>query len=329
MIQKLRRRMLLAASTLTFTQSLALAQSAQRVMRVAILTQQSEASFKYFRDALVSKMDELGWREGVNIEYVIRYTEAVTARLDPLAAEIVAQQPDLILAGASSAAVAVKKHTRSIPIVFSFVFDPIVLRLVSSLSRPGGNATGTTTRFEGLWGKRLQLLQEVIPSLRNVAIVYDPTDAEDTSTVAQIQTAARVLKVEVHQFVARQGEDFRKFFSAMKNAKMGAAMTGGSSLIFLHRKMIADLAIEYGIPAFGVTEDRCEAGMIMSYGINLLAQYVLAARFADRILRGARPAEMPVEQPTVFRLCINLNTAKKLGIKVPQSLLLRVDRVIE
>jgi putative ABC transport system substrate-binding protein len=298
-------------------------------MRVAILTAQSAAGSKYLIDALVKKMAEFGWREGVNIEYASRHAEGVTGRLEPLAAEIVAQRPDLILASTSSAAMAARKHTSSIPIVFSFVFDPVALGLVASLSRPGGNATGTTTRFEGLWGKRVQLLKEAIPSLRSVAVVYDPTDAEDTPTVHQIQSAARKLNVEVRQFPVKQEEDFRKVFSVIKNAKVGAAMTGGSSLILLYRKVVADLANEYGIPTFGVTEERCEAGMLISYGIDLVAQYVIAARFADRILRGARPEELPVEQPGVFQLCLNLNTAKRLGIKVPQSLLVRADRVIE
>ena len=323
-----RRRFLFAASALAVWPSAALAQTERRSARVAVLVQVTAAAAKPFLDALIEQMTGRGWREGVNIEYVIQYAGG-TARLDSLAAELVAQKPDLILAANTAGALAARKHTSSIPIVFSFVFDPVALGLVASLSKPGGNVTGTTTRFEGLWGKRLQLLHEALPSLRRVAVLYDPSDAEDVTTARNLQAAASELTLEVQPFTARRPEDISGSFSAMKSERMGAVMTGGSGLIFEHRKLIADVAMEHRIPTFGVTEDKVEAGMLMSYGINLLGQYLITARYADRILRGARPSDLPVEQPTVLRLCVNLKTAKLLGITIPQSILLRADRVIE
>ena len=326
MSQLNRRCLLFAATGVAVWPPLAIAQVLRKPV-LAVLTQRSLADFKPYGSVLIEQMKALGWREGENIDYVFRAVDGRPA--EAVASELVAQKPDLILASTPTVALAVKKYTNSIPIVFSFVFDPVALGLVKSLSKPGGNVTGTTTRLEGLWGKRLQLLRETLLGLRTVAVIYDPTDAEDSTTVVNLQGAAIELGVQVTPFGARRAEDLEGIFLALKERKIDAAITGGSALLAVHRIKIADAAIASRVPVFGVTEDRVEAGMLISYGINLLTQYKIAARYADRILRGVRPSDLPVEQPTVLRLCINLRTAAALGITIPRAILLRADRVIE
>ena len=224
-----------------------------------------------------------------------------------------------------------QKYTQTIPIVFSLVSDPVATGLVDSLAKPGRNATGTATAFgtTGLSEKRLQALKELIPSLRRVALLYDSSDAADAQLLRLAQVAADKLTLEVQPFTARRAEDFRPSFAAMTKAKIGAALMVGGTANFINRELIASLALEYGIPTFGTFEGASEAGMLMSYGADLVRLYRITARYADQILRGARPADLPVEQPSVLTLAINLKTAKALGIKFPNSILVRADRVIE
>jgi len=321
------RRQLLFASSAAILTSVAHAQ--ERIARVALVSQGSAENTKFLIDALLDQMSKYGWREGVNVEYIMRFAAGDRARLDVNAAEAVATKPALILASNPVAVMAVRKHTNSIPIIFSSVYDPVDAGFVASLSRPGGNLTGMTTRVEGLWGKRLQLLREALPSLARVGVMYDPTDAEDKLTFGQLRDAGKELSIETLSFHVRQPDDIAASFAKMSVAKVGAAVIGGSYISFSHRKVMGDAAIAHRIPAFGVTEDKVEAGFLMSYGIDLVVQYRQTARYVDRVLRGARPGDLPVERPNVFRLAINLKTAKALGVTVARSILLRADRVIE
>ena len=326
-----RRQILLAASAFAAWPPIALAQAARGKVRVAILYNASRPVAGYLFDAFMEQMGERGWREGVNIEYVIREAKGDNTRLDPLAAELVALKPDLILVGPTPGALAAKKHTSTIPIVFTTVTDPVAARLVQSLSKPGGNATGTTSAVlgGGLSGKRLQILKEVFPTLHSVALLYDPSDAQDATTLQYAQAGARELTLDLRPFVAKGPDEFRASFGAMKRDKIGAVLLGSSIANFIHGKRIAELAIEHRIPTSAGNIQQVGNGMLMGYGLNLVSLFRRAAHYADRILRGARPADLPVEQPTVLEFHVNLKTARALGVKIPQGILLRADRVIE
>ena len=308
---------------------IARAQTQSSKARVGVLFQGTLAAGKHLLDTFKDEMAKSGWREGVNIEYAFREALNDTVRLDALAAELVSQRMDVIVVAAAPVALAVRKHTKSIPIVFWVVADPIAAGLVASLAKPGGNATGITWRFEGLWGKRLQLLQELIPSLRRVGLLYDPADAQDAETAQVLQAVGKNLSIDVELFRVSHPREFRAAFMEMKNAKISAAMIGGGNMFFVQRKLIADLGLEHRIATSRTYPEDVEAGMLASYGVNLSSLIRRGARFTDRILKGAKPADLPVEQPSVLELMINLKTAKALGIKIPPSILLRADRVIE
>jgi putative tryptophan/tyrosine transport system substrate-binding protein len=307
----------------------AYAQPQGRKVRIGILIQTTRVAGKALIDAFIAQMAEFGWREDTNVEYLFREGGGETARLDALAAELVTAKPDLIYAATAASAQAVKRQSSTIPIIFSFPPDPVASGLVVTLSRPSSNATGTTGRYEGLWGKRLQILREVLPSLRRVAILYDSSDASDAATVEQLQSAGKQLNLEVLPFAASHPEEYKAIFLKMKNQRVGAAILGGSTSNFANRNLIADFAIEHQLPTLAVNTQIVEAGLLMSYGLNLVSMYRYAARYADRILRGVRPQDLPVERPSVLEMVINLKTAKALGLKIPQSILFRADRVIE
>ncbi|MBI2754805.1 MAG: ABC transporter substrate-binding protein [Betaproteobacteria bacterium] len=324
-----RRRILLAGGAVLTVPLFVLAQTDQRSARVAYLLQGDLAAAKHLVGAFKDEMTKRGWREGANVEYALREGLNDFGRLDALAAEVVAQRPDVIVVSTATVAQAARKHTSSIPIVFWVVPDPIAAGLVASLAKPGGNATGTTSRFEGIWGKRLQLMHQIIPSLRRVAFLYDPRDSQDTRSVQQVQLAGKELAIEVELFEVSRPEDFKASFSAIKNAKIGAVILGSPNMFFVHRKLLADLALEHGMPISHAVSEGAEAGALFSYSIILALLNRHAARYADRILKGAKPADLPVEQPSVIELVVNLKTAKALGLTIPGSILLRADRVIE
>ena len=297
-------------------------------MRVAIVFQGRVAG-NYLLGAFKQGMVASGWREGENIEYIFREGLYDSVRLDVIAAELVAQKPDVILVTTATVAVAVKKRTSSVPIVFSIVPDPIAAGLIANFARPGGNVTGTAARFEGLWGKRLQLLQEILPALQRVGFLFDPADLQDADSPRLIRAAGKELGVEIELFNAGRLEDLRTAFSAMKKAKIDAVMIGGTTLYFAQRKFVADLALEHQIPSVSATIEGAEAGLLLGYSANLSKLLRQSASYVDRILRGAKPGDLPVEQPSVIELVVNVKAAKALGVKVPQSILLRADRVIE
>ena len=298
-------------------------------MRVAILHAGRFSTVGHLWDAVKEEMATAGWRDGVNIEYISREANGDLTRLDRLAAELLAEKPDLILAGTRPVAQAVQKRTSTIPIVFMAVPDPVAAGLVDSLAKPGRNATGPAGSFPGLWGKRLQLFGEVISSLRHVAFLYDPSDSMDDTNLPLAQAAAKELALELHLIATKGPEDFRRSFAAMKSAKVGAALIGYGTFSFNHRKLLADVAIEYRVPTSAGTREQVEAGMLMGYAVIVTNMFRAGARYADRILRGARPADLPVEQAAVLELALSLKTAKVLGITLPPSILLRADRVIE
>jgi putative ABC transport system substrate-binding protein len=262
----------------------------------------------------------------VAIEY--RWAEGRTERLAEFAAEFVGLQVDVIVTSGTPPVIAAKQATSVIPIVFAAVGDPVGTGLVTSLARPGGNVTGLSIQATDLAGKRLELLREVASGLRRVAIMANPGAPPAVLEMAEVQTTARALGLEVLASEIRRPEDIAPAFEAFKG-RAEALYVCNDPLVTTNRIRINTLASGMGLPTMYNVREFVEAGGLMSYGPNFLVLYRRAADFADKILRGAKPADIPVEQPTKFELVINLKTAKALGLEVPPALLARADEVIE
>jgi putative tryptophan/tyrosine transport system substrate-binding protein len=278
--------------------------------------------------AFVQRLGELGWIEGRNVAIEYRWAEGRTERLAEFAAEFVRLQVDVIVTSGTPPVIAAKQATSVIPIVFAAVGDPVGTGLVTSLARPGGNVTGLSIQATDLAGKRLELLREVASGLRRVAIMANPGAPPAVLEMAEVQTTARALGLEVLASEIRRPEDIAPAFEAFKG-RAEALYVCNDPLVTTNRIRINTLASGMGLPTMYNVREFVEAGGLMSYGPNFLVLYRRAADFADKILRGAKPADIPVEQPTKFELVINLKTAKALGLEVPPSMLARADEVIE
>ena len=305
------------------------AQPAEKVRRIGVLSAGSSTDPPPVNEAFRQRLRELGWVEGRNVVIDYRFAEYRYDRLPDLAAELVRLDVDVIVAAATPAAIAAKKATGTIPIVMVGVGDPVGSGLIASLAHPGGNVTGLT--FSGasmdIYAKQLELLKEAVPKVRRVAILSNPTNPANPLWTEKVKGAGRSLGVGV-QFVEASGPaEFDGAFSAMANERAGALLVMADSLFMLHRTRIADLATKGRLPLLGYKE-LVDAGGFMSYGPSLLDFGRLAAVYVDKILKGAKPADLPVEQPAKLDLVINLKAAKALGIIVPQSLLVRADEVI-
>ena len=308
------------------------AQQAAKVARIGYLSIDVAGSV-HLREAFLQGLRDLGYVEGRNV--VIEYRDAggKPERLPALAAELVALKVDVILAGGTPHALAAKHATRTIPIVFAGATGPVENGLVISLARPGGNLTGLSVLpQEELVGKRLELIKQAVPGISQVAILRDP-GAYPEGTAREIrrgaEVAARALGVRVQFVEARGPADFDRAFSEMTRAHAGALILITSSMFFAERRRLVALAGKNRLPAVYTGRDFIEAGGLMAYGQNVAGFFRNAAAYVDKILRGAKPADLPVEQPTTFELIINLKTARALGLTIPPSLLARADQVIE
>jgi ABC-type uncharacterized transport system substrate-binding protein len=275
---------------------------------------------------------ELGWIEGKNLTIEYRWAASREDQLPALAAELARLKVDVIVTASTPAAWAAKRATTTIPIVATFVADPLGSGLVASLTRPGGNITGLTTLATGLVAKRLELLKAVVSGSTRMAVLWQPgVFGERTmrDMVEETQVAGRTLGLQVRFVEARRPDDFEQAFSAMREARVGGLLVFPSPMLFEeHRSMVAHAA-KSRLPAVYPWREAAGAGGLMSYSTNFPDMYRRAATYVDKILRGARPADLPVEQPTKFELVINLKTAKALGLTIPPSLLQRADQVIE
>jgi putative ABC transport system substrate-binding protein len=268
--------------------------------------------------------------EGENLVIERRWAEGRVERFPSLAAELVRLKVEVIVAGPTPPAVAAKNATGTIPIVMWGVGDPVGQGLVASLARPGGNVTGLS--FSVGWetfGKGLELLKETVPKVRRVAVLSNPANASHALAIENVKVAARSLGVQLQLLEARGPEEFEGAFAAMAKERVAALLVPTDPVFFLHRARLAELAAKNRLPSVHSLREYVEAGGLMSYGPSLLDLLRRAATFVDKILKGAKPADLPVEQPTKFELVINLKTAKALGLTIPQSLLLRTDQVIE
>ena len=278
--------------------------------------------------AFVQRLRELGWIEGRNLAIENRWAEGRTERLAEFAADFVRLKVDVIVTSGTPPVVAAKQATSVIPIVFVAVGDPVGTGLVTSLARPGGNVTGLSIQATDLAGKRLELLHEVVPGLRHLAIMANAGASPAVLEMAEVQTTARALGLEVVVSEIRRPEDIAPAFESFKG-RAEALYVCNDPLVTTNRIRINTLALGMGLPTMYNVREFIEAGGLMSYGPNFLNLYRRAADFADKILRGAKPADIPVEQPTKYELVINLKTAKALGLDIPWFLQQRADEVIE
>jgi putative tryptophan/tyrosine transport system substrate-binding protein len=280
-------------------------------------------------DAFVQRLGGLGWIEGQTVAIEYRWAESQTERFPEIAADLVQLRVDILVATSTSAALACKQATTVIPIVFPLAGDPLATGLVASLARPGGNVTGLSNQGADLAGKRLEVLREVNPGLHSLAVLANSEYPGRISEIADIQTAARTLGLNVAVFEIRPSGDVSPVFDTMRKDGAEALYVVGDTFMNSNRARISTLAIQTRLPTICVAREYVEAGGLMSYGANIPHLFARAAELVDKILRGTKPGDIPVEQPTKFELVINLKTAKALGLTIPESFLLRADKVIE
>ena len=326
-----RRDFLIATGALLVAPFAAEAQQAAKVARIGYLTGDLGAR-PHRLEAFRQGLRDLGYVESRNVVIEYRDAEGELERLPALAAELVALKVDVIVASGTLAAMAARQVTRTLPIVFSPAGDPVGSGLVTSLARPGGNVTGLSFLNPELVGKRLELLKQTVPSVSLVAALWQPGafgEGTEKDTLKRAEVAARDLGVRLQFFEARAPADFDGAFSEMTKARAGALTVLGSNMFVGEARRIVDLAAEKRLPAVYAVRELVDAGGLMSYGPNLADLYRRAATYVDEILKGAKPGDLPVEQPTKFELVINLKTSKDLGLTIPQSVLARADDLIQ
>lgn len=302
----------------------------ERVHRIGYLSQPTRASVARGVDAFVHTLAQLGWIEGKNLIIEFRWADGDVDRLPALAQELVNANVDLIVAPAGTAALAAKSATSTIPIVMIFPSDPVGTGLVSSLSRPGANITGTTfTAGTEIFGKQLQILKEAVPHLSRLAVLVNPIDPGWSVQGREVDAAALALGTELVYVNARREEDLEGAFEQMIRERVDALLISGSSTFLAHRSRVAELALKNRLPTMESFREMVEAGGLLAYAVNMPAFVGRSAVYVDRILRGARPADLPVEQPTKFELIVNLKTAAALGLSMPSSILLRADELMQ
>jgi putative tryptophan/tyrosine transport system substrate-binding protein len=306
------------------------AQQPTKVPRIGFLVDGSPSTHSTRIEAFRHGLRELGYVEGKNINIEYRYAEGRSERLPELAEQLVRLKVDVLVGSSSRAARPAKNASATIPIVVALVGDPIGSGLMASLARPGGNVTGLYQYSPELLGKRLELLKEIVPKVSGVAFLYD-TDSKAFRSFfkdAQITAQALALKFQVVE-VNAQNPDYGGAFRFMVNERIGTLITEATPLATFHRNRILELVEQNRIPAIHSDQEWAEAGGLISYGANRADLFRRAAVYVDKILRGAKPGDLPVEQPTKFELVINLKTAKQIGLTIPQTVLYRADRVIK
>ena len=304
------------------------AQTAGKVPRVGFLLGLSPGPSREV-DAFQQGLRELGYIEGQNIAIDYRYARGQVERLPGLAAELVRLNPDVIVTPYTPPTLAAKRATSRIPIVFAVVADAVGAGLITTLGRPGGNITGLTSTSAELGGKRLELLKQVISKVARVAVLYNPADQSNVLILRQLQESAPNLGLTLQPLAIREPRDFEGAFSAMTRGHTHAMFGAPGVLTFEHKEVLVGLAAKRRLPAMWGHRQFVDAGGLMSYAVDFYDQIRQTAAYVDKILKGAKPADLPVEQPTKFELVINLKTAKPLGLTIPPSLLARADQVIE
>ncbi len=305
------------------------AQQAARIPRIGVLHPGAPATSSHFAAAFTEGLRELGYLEGQNIVVERRFGEAKAERLSDIAAELVRLKVDVIVTSTDPGIAAVKRQTQLIPIVMANSTDPVGTGFVASLARPGGNVTGLSSVSPELSAKRLELLKEAVLRLSRVAIVWNPDVRGAVLEYKETESAARSLHLQLQSVEVNRPDGFDRAFSAVTTGRAEALTVASSSLAFRNRGRIASLAQKNRLPSIYGLREFADAGGLMAYGPNYAELWRRAAAYVSKILKGAKPGELPVEQPTTFELVINLKTAKALGLTIPPSLLRRADQIIE
>ena len=306
------------------------AQQAAKVFRVGYLSVSSSAGDPHLRGAFRQGLRELGWVEGQNVAIEYRFAEGRPNGLPDLAAELIRLKVDVIVAPGSPATAAAKSATGTIPVVMVGSGQPVELGFITSLARPGGIVTGLSFSVGWeLFGKQLELVREIVPKVRRVAVLSNPANSAHASIIENVKVAARSLEVPLQLLEARRPDEFDGAFTAMVKERVRALLVLADGTFLLHKARLTELAAKSRLPAAYGYREHVDAGGLISYGPSLSDLWRRAAVYVDKILKGAKPADLPVEQPTKFELVINLKTARALGLTIPQSLLLRADEVIQ
>jgi putative ABC transport system substrate-binding protein len=325
------RRTFLCGLTLgTLSAPLAAEAQVGKAYRIGTLTVSPRDRAAHFIAAFEEQLKELGYVKGSTIVYEHRFAGGRTERLPEIARELAALNVDVIIAGNNASIAAAKQATAKTPIVMTYGVDPVSVGFIQSLARPGGNITGLTADVtDDTWGKRLELLKEVAPRASHVAVVWNPQFPGHPSAWKATETAGRALGIQLQSIEVQRLEDFDRGFTAIAERRPGALLIFADPLAYTRRGEIVATAARHRIPDVYSFREATDEGGLMSYGVNISALYRRAAYFVDQILKGTKPGDIPVEQPTKFELVINLKTAKALGLTIPPSLLLRADQVIE
>jgi len=326
-LRNLKSAILLGATLFALCSS-AQAQESKKVPLIGFLSSRSPDAEKSRLVAFQQGLQELGYLEGKNILVEQRYAAGKFDRLPDLAAELIRLKVNVLVTTGTPAAHAAKNATSAIPIVIGNAGDPVGTGLVASLARPGGNVTGLSVLNTELSGKRLELLKEVVPTASRIAVLLNPANSINPLQLKEIQSAGPASGVTLLSLEVKGTDDIDRAFTAMKKQRIGALIVLGDPLLETHRTRIAELAVKSQLPAIYSLAPYVEAGGLMSYGTNFDDTYRRAAVYVDKILKGAKPADLPVEQPTKFEFIINLKAAKQIGLTIPPNVLVRADRVI-
>ena len=323
-----RRQLFVVLGTCALAVPFAVRAQQQRVYRIGFLGNSTAALEANLVASFREGLRDLGYVEGRNIVIEYRWAEGKYERFPELIAELVALNVDIIVTAGTPAALAVKRAMVRIPLVMAAVGDPVGTGLVASLARPGGNFTGLTAIAPDLEGKRLELLREVVPKVSHVSFLLNPENALQTASEKQARAAAEVLHVDVQFVGVREVSHFDQAFDRIAKERPDAFIVLADRVFLHNRARIVDFAARNRLPAVYPYRELVEAGGLMSFGPNYADMHRRAANYVDKILKGAKPADLPVEQPTKFELIINLKTAKALGLTIPQSVLIRADEVM-
>jgi putative ABC transport system substrate-binding protein len=317
------------ALTFAFGGVVAETQQPKKVPQIGFLGATTASIEKGRIDAFQQGLRDLGYVEGKNIVIEYRWAEGKFDRLPDLAAELVRLKADVIVTGGSTSTGAAKKVTTTVPIVMAQVNDPVVSGFVASLARPGGNMTGLATLAPEISGKQLELLKEIVPKLSRVAVLGTSTAPGNAQALKETELAAGAFRVKLQYLDILGPEDIENAFRAATKGRADAALVLGTPVLISQRRQIANLAIKHRLPAIYADRAYVESGGLMSYGTNVADLYRRAATYVDKILKGSKPADLPVEQPIKFEFVINLKAAKQIGLTIPPNVLARADKVIK
>jgi putative tryptophan/tyrosine transport system substrate-binding protein len=305
------------------------AQQVERMRRIGVLTALSENDQQAQLAAFRQELERLGWSQGRNVRLDLRFARGNADQIDAHAKELVALQPDVILAHTTPVAAALRRESRSVPIVFAYVSDPVASGFIASLARPGGNLTGLLLYEAGITGKWLGMLREIAPGITRAALLGDPTTPTYNYFLRAAEAVSPSLAIELVPSPIHTAADIEHAIDSFAQGSNGALFLPPNNTTFRHRALTIELAARHRLPAVYAFRVCVEAGGLMSYGVDEIGIYRQAASYVDRILRGAQPADLPVQAPVKYETIVNLKTAKTLGLEIPPTLLARADEVIE